>query len=148
MELESFKSIFERDIDKLIKELSMYNTDVNLWRINKQIKNSGGNLFLHIIGNLNHFIGATLGNSGYIRDRDAEFAENNIPKHILQKQLEELKTMVYNTLNQLTPGDLDKKYPVNVFGYEMTTMYFLLHLIAHMNYHLGQINYHRRLLDR
>jgi hypothetical protein len=30
----------------------------------------------------------------------------------------------------------------------MTLGYFLIHLYGHFNYHLGQINYHRRLLDR
>jgi uncharacterized damage-inducible protein DinB len=54
---------------------------------------------------------------------------------------------VQKTLQELKEEDLQKTYPINVFGYEMTTEYLLTNMAAHLNYHLGQINYHRRLLD-
>jgi uncharacterized damage-inducible protein DinB len=120
----------------------------NIWKVQKNVSNSGGNLTLHLIGNLKHFVGAILGNSGYVRDRDAEFTDKNVPLSELVRQLDEVKTVIHNTFARLTFDDLEKKYPVNVFGYEMNTLYFLMHLIAHLNYHLGQINYHRRLLDK
>ena len=148
MVLDSLKSIFDRDIEKMKNELSGYKKEENIWKINKNIKNSAGNLALHIIGNLNHFIGATLGNTGYVRNRDLEFTDKNIPRHQLIRDLDEVKTMIHNTCARLTFEDLEKKYPINVFGYEMNTIYFMMHLIAHLNYHLGQINYHRRLLDK
>lgn len=148
MVLDSLKGIFDRDIEKVKQELSLYQNEENIWKIHKNIKNSGGNLTLHLIGNLKHFIGAILGESGYIRDRDAEFTEKAIPVHDMIQQLDEVKTVIHNTFARLSFGDLEKKYPVNVFGYEMNTLYFLMHLIAHLNYHLGQINYHRRLLDK
>ena len=148
MVLNSLQSIFDRDLEKLKKEISSYSREENIWKTNKNIKNSAGNLSLHLIGNLNHFIGATLGNTGYIRKRDAEFTDKNVPLHDLQIMIDEVKTMIHNTFATLSFEDLEKKYPINVFGYEMNTIYFLMHLIAHLNYHLGQINYHRRLLDK
>jgi uncharacterized damage-inducible protein DinB len=148
MILDSLKSIFDRDIEKVKKELSLYNHEENIWKIKKNIKNSAGNLTLHLIGNLKHFIGAILGESGYVRNREAEFTDQGIPVQDMIRQLDEVKTVIHNTFARLSSEDLEKKYPVNVFGYEMNTMYFLMHLIAHLNYHLGQINYHRRLLDK
>jgi uncharacterized damage-inducible protein DinB len=148
MILDSLKGLFDRDIEKVKKELSLYRKEENIWKIQKNIKNSAGNLALHLIGNLKHFIGAILGESGYVRNRDAEFSDKEIPLHDMLRQLDEVKTMIHNTFAKLSPDDLEKKYPVNVFGYEMTTLFFLMHLIAHLNYHLGQINYHRRLLDK
>jgi len=148
MVLDALKSIFERDIEKVKQELSLYQHEENIWKVKKNIKNSGGNLALHLIGNLKHFIGAILGDSGYVRNREAEFSDQDIPVQNMIHQLDEVKTVIHNTFARLSSEDLEKKYPVNVFGYEMTTLYFLMHLIAHLNYHLGQINYHRRLLDR
>jgi uncharacterized damage-inducible protein DinB len=148
MILDSLKSIFDRDIEKVKKELSLYNHEENIWKVKKNIKNSAGNLTLHLIGNLKHFIGAILGESGYVRNREAEFTDQGIPVQDMIRQLDEVKTVIHNTFARLSSEDLEKKYPVNVFGYEMNTMYFLMHLIAHLNYHLGQINYHRRLLDK
>jgi uncharacterized damage-inducible protein DinB len=148
MILDSLKGIFDRDIEKVKQELTLYRNEENIWKTQKNIKNSGGNLVLHLTGNLKHFIGAILGDSGYIRTRDAEFSDKNIPVQDMVRQLDEVKTMIHNTFARLSQEDLEKKYPVNVFGYEMNTLYFLMHLIAHLNYHLGQINYHRRLLDK
>jgi len=148
MVLDSLKSIFDRDLEKVKQELSQYKNKENIWKVQNDIKNSGGNLALHLIGNLNYFIGKVLGNTDYVRDRDAEFTDKHIPVQAMLNQLDEVKTMIHNTFAMLSFVDLEKKYPVNVFGYEMNTLYFLMHLIAHLNYHLGQINYHRRLLDK
>ena len=147
MAIVALKSLFERDLEKLKKEISSYKNEENIWKVKKHILNSGGNLTLHIIGNLNHFVGGILGNSGYVRDRDAEFAKKDVTVVEMKRQIDELKAVIYNTLASLSDEDIDKIFPLQVFGYEMTTRYFLIHLLAHLNYHLGQINYHRRLLD-
>lgn len=147
MAIVALKSLFERDLEKLKKEISSYKNEENIWKVKKHILNSGGNLTLHIIGNLNHFVGGILGNSGYVRDRDAEFAKKDVTVLEMKRQIDELKAVIYNTLASLSDEDIDKIFPLQVFGYEMTTRYFLIHLLAHLNYHLGQINYHRRLLD-
>ena len=146
--LESFSSLYERDIDALMKELKAYKKEENLWLIEGEILNSGGNLVLHLCGNLRHFIGAMLGGTSYIRQRDDEFALKDIKRSELVNHVKETKKAVLETLKELPESKLDEIYPVNVFGKEMTTFYFLQHLHSHLTYHLGQLNYHRRLLDK
>lgn len=144
---ESLQSLFSRDLQKLKTEIESYQREENIWKIDKDISNSAGNLCLHLVGNLNHYIGMTLGNSGYIRNREIEFALKDIPKAKLIQQIDKTIEMVSLTLESLSIEDLQKEYPAEPLGYPMTTEYFLIHLFGHLNYHLGQINYHRRLLD-
>ena len=139
--------LFKRDLNKLIEEIDLYKNDTNLWEIDGLVTNSAGNLCLHLIGNLNHFIGAILGDTGYIRQRELEFSLKDVPKSELINQIKKTIEVVENTLNTLTEADLKKDYKVQVFKEAMTTEYFLIHLTMHLAYHLGQINYHRRLLD-
>lgn len=145
--IETLTKLFLRDLEKLRVEITSYKKEINLWIISGDIKNSAGNLCLHICGNLQHFIGATLGNSGYVRKRDEEFSKKNVPISELMNEIELTLIIVKNSLENLKDVDLQKIYPINVFSYEMTTEFFLVHLSGHLNYHLGQINYHRRLLD-
>lgn len=139
--------LFERDFKRLKHELESYKDEKKLWIVENEIANSAGNLILHMIGNLNHFIGATLGGSGYIRERDKEFSQKNVSKAEMMKMLEDTQTIVIKTLNKLHEKDLVKIFPIRVWGDNVDTGYFLIHLATHLNYHLGQINYHRRLLD-
>lgn len=147
MLLDTLIKIFNRDLNKLKAEIELYNNETNLWVVDKAISNCAGNLCLHIVGNLNTYIGATLGDSGYIRQRDLEFSLKNTPRAELLNQVDEVMIIVENTLAKLTPEDLEKEYKRKVFEDYMTTGYFLVHLTTHLAYHLGQINYHRRLLD-
>jgi len=144
---ESLQSLYTRDLSKLKTEIESYQNEQALWKIDNDILNSGGNLCLHLVGNLKHFFGAILGNSGYVRNREEEFSLKNIPKSELIQQIEETLNVVISTLSQLSEEDLEKEYPIEALGYPMTTEYFLIHLFGHLGYHLGQINYHRRLLD-
>lgn len=144
---ESLKPLYNRDLNRLKIEIESYKDEKILWKIDKNISNSAGNLCLHLVGNLSHFIGAILGNSRYIRYRDQEFSLKNVPKGKLIEKIQSTIEIVDSTLNKLSKEDLEKEYPVESLGYTMTTEYFLIHLIGHLQYHLGQINYHRRLLD-
>ncbi|PXW14340.1 uncharacterized protein DUF1572 [Chryseobacterium sp. CBTAP 102] len=144
---ESLRSLFNRDLNKLKTEIEAYQNEENLWKIDKNIANSAGNLTLHLVGNINHFIGAQLGNTGYVRHRELEFSLNDVPRAELIEKLEATIAMIDSVLPQLSEEDLKKEYPLVVFERAMTTDYFLIHLVAHLDYHLGQINYHRRLLD-
>ncbi|WP_131538806.1 DUF1572 family protein [Pedobacter nototheniae] len=139
--------LFNRDLNKLKFEIESYKTESNLWVIDKGILNSAGNLCLHLIGNLNTYIGATLGQSGYVRNRELEFSLKNIPQQELVKKIEDTILVLNKTLEVLTENDLNAEYPLVVFEDKMTTEFFLVHLTTHLTYHLGQINYHRRLLD-
>ena len=147
MYTDTLIKIFNRDLTKLKYEIECYSTERNLWIVDKSITNSAGNLCLHLVGNLNHFIGAVLGNTGYVRQRNLEFSLKDVPKRELLKQIDDTILVVTETLSQLSSADVDGLYPIEVFIDPMTTEYFLTHLVHHLAYHLGQINYHRRLLD-
>lgn len=138
--------IFDRDLNKLITEINLYKDEERLWIIKDGIGNSAGNLCLHLIGNLNHFIGAILGNTGYVREREKEFSLKNIPRKELIQSIENTITVIKESLSKLTATDFEKLFPLEVFGKPLTTGFMLLHLTTHLAYHLGQINYHRRLL--
>lgn len=147
MLVETLKSLFNRDLNKLKVEIESYQNENQLWAIDKNISNSGGNLCLHLIGNINTYIGAEIGKTGYVRDRPLEFSLKDISKSELIRKIEETILVVNNTLDLLTEEDLNTIYPQIVFEKEMTTGFFFVHLSTHLAYHLGQINYHRRLLD-
>lgn len=144
---ETLKILFRRDLEKLRQEINSYKDEKNLWKIEKEVSNSAGNLCLHLIGNLNTFIGAEIGESGYVRDRDLEFSQKHTSKNELLQKIDETIIAVENALETLTDEKFDEEYSLIVFDEPMTTGYFLVHLATHLNYHLGQINYHRRLLD-
>lgn len=138
--------IYSRDLKRLLNEVKLYEDERNLWVIKDGISNSAGNLVLHLAGNLNHFIGARLGNSGYTRNRPEEFALKNIPREDLLKTIENTITLVLNTLDTLNETDFNKDFPEEVFGKKDTVGFILIHLTTHLTYHLGQIDYHRRLI--
>lgn len=147
MIIETLKSLYNRDLNKLKLEIESYQNESQIWEIDKNISNSAGNLCLHLIGNLNTYIGAEIIKTGYIRNRPLEFSLKDIPKTELIKKIEETTVIVNNALDSLTEANLEAIYPQIVFEKEMTTGFFLIHLATHLAYHLGQINYHRRLLD-
>ncbi|MBU2940379.1 DinB family protein [Lacinutrix sp. C3R15] len=147
MLLVTLVKLYTRDLHAVIAELEAYSSEKNIWKVQGDVKNSAGNLCLHLVGNLNAFIGAALGNTGYIRKRDLEFSLKDIPRIELIQQIKDTVKVVENTLKNLTEEDLQKEYKRRVFEDTMTTEYFLVHLTMHLSYHLGQINYHRRLLD-
>lgn len=144
---ETLSQIFERDLNRLLTEINLYKNEDNLWVVKEGISNSAGNLCLHLLGNLNHFIGATLGHTGYVRYRDDEFSLKHIPRQDLVMNIGNCILIVKNTLKDLPEEDLEKDFPLEVFGKKDSTEFILVHLATHLTYHLGQINYHRRLLD-
>ncbi|CAN5848521.1 hypothetical protein BH24ACI1_BH24ACI1_12030 [soil metagenome] len=139
--------IFERDLNKLKEEINFYKNERELWIIEKEINNSAGNLCLHLVGNLNHFIGATLGETGFIRDREIEFSAKNETRQNLINEIEKTMETVKSSLNKLSNDAFDKNFPVEKHGKVVKMDFMLLHLLTHFNYHLGQINYHRRLIQ-
>jgi len=138
--------LFGRDLEKLSAELEQYPSEASIWTLSGDIKNSAGTLTLHLVGNLNHFVGKVLGHSDYIRDRDAEFSRQGVPRAALLESVHDTKTTIERVLSSLNATSLEEMYPLEALGYPMTTGYFLLHLFGHLSWHLGQINYHRRLI--
>lgn len=147
MIVNTLKTLFNRDLTKLKSEIELYENENTIWLVEKGITNSAGNLTLHLIGNLNTYIGAEIGKTNYIRNRALEFSQKNIPKKELIKSIEETIKMIENALHKITEEDLKKEYPVLVFDKKTSTEYLLIHLSTHLAYHLGQINYHRRMMD-
>ena len=141
----SLIALFQRDLTKLSQELEAYPSEESLWLVAHDITNPAGNLTLHLVGNLNQFIGVVLGDTGYQRNRDAEFGSRDIPKAELISMVQATSTMIESVLKDVNVFALEQPYPQEVLGYPMTTSYFLIHLYGHLNWHLGQINYHRRL---
>ena len=148
--LQELTQLYKRDLTRLIQEIENYEAETLLWVKNQPntegVNNSAGNLCLHIIGNLNHFIGTILGKTGYVRQRELEFSLKNVPKSEMIQSLHATISMIEKCLSEMKESDLTENYPIEVLGHPMTTGFFLVHLQGHLNYHLGQINYHRRLL--
>ena len=147
MNADSLISFFERDLNKLINEIELYKNEENIWRVEKNISNSAGNLTLHLIGNLNTFIGKEIGKTNYIRDRELEFSQKNVPRQELIKNINNTISIVKASIITLTNENLQKDYPILKFSELTTTEYVLVHLATHLTYHIGQINYHRRLIE-
>jgi uncharacterized damage-inducible protein DinB len=144
----TLRKLFSRDLNKLKLEIESYQDEKKIWYTEKSINNSAGNLCLHLVGNLNAYIGAVLGNSGYVRERDLEFTLKDIPRPQLVRSIEETIAIINTTLESLKEESLGEEYPVLVLKEKTSTEYFLIHLATHLGYHLGQVNYHRRLLDQ
>jgi uncharacterized damage-inducible protein DinB len=147
MLLETLKDLFTRDLNKLKSEIENYTREENIWMVDKHIANSAGNLCLHLIGNLNTYIGKELGGTNYIRNRDLEFSLKNIPRSELVNKISGAIEMVEQVLTSLNEVELSKEYPILVLDTKTSTEYLLVHLATHLAYHLGQVNYHRRFLD-
>ncbi|MCC6462547.1 MAG: DUF1572 family protein [Saprospiraceae bacterium] len=141
----TLSELFARDLRVLANEIHLYENEADLWIVRDGISNSAGNLCLHLLGNLQHFIGALLGNSGYVRDRDREFSDKNVPRAELLAGIETTIGVVTSTLNQLSAAQIEAEFPVKKRDQTVTTEHMLLHLFGHLSYHLGQVNYHRRL---
>ena len=145
--METLIQLFTRDLNRLSEEMAAFKNQKHIWEISGDIANSAGNLTLHLIGNLNHFVGAIIGATGYTRDRDAEFNDKDVEIGKLLNMILETRNVVNTVLSNFDEKKLLETFPMQLFGYKMTYEYFLIHLLSHLNYHLGQINYLRRILE-
>jgi len=138
--------LFRRDLRCFVREIEAFPDDATLWRCAPGIANSVGNLALHVAGNLRHFIGAGLGDTGYVRQRELEFTTREGTRASVIAQLEAAEKEVAGALESLTEQALDAPYPAAVGGHHVHARRFLLHLAAHLAFHLGQAGYLRRAL--
>jgi len=145
---EKFLAWYLRDLNKLKEELSLFKNENDLWKVEKQIFNSAGTLTIHLIGNIKHFFGAQLANNGYVRNRDKEFADRNIPREIILKEIDEIIAITQKILPTINDEKFNSEYPIEFLGNKRTVGEILFILYGHLNYHLGQINYHRRLITQ
>jgi hypothetical protein len=145
--LENLTNLYDRDLRRLETELAAFRREENLWKVSGQIVNPAGNLGLHLVGNLTTYIAKNLGGMDYTRDRPLEFSRRDVPLPELLAMVRATHGQVIQTLQTLQREDLEARYPEDVLGFEMTKGYFLMHLLAHLAYHTGQINYIRRVLE-
>lgn len=143
---DSIKVVMLRELRALDREIAAYPDDESVWRAPPGITNSAGTLALHMAGNLRHFIGHALAGSNYIRDRDAEFSTRNLSRDelhaIVATAIEELD----DAFEKITDDQLASEFPLPIFEQRFNAGGYLIHLAVHLSYHLGQIDYHRRLL--
>ncbi len=144
--LTELRQLFDRDLTQLATEVNLYVSDESLWKVIPGTTNSGGNLVLHLCGNLRHYIGFRLGQVDYRRDRPAEFALLGLSRGELLSLIELARQAVVTALSAMPAARLDDIYPEEVLGSPIAVGYFLIHLNGHLRYHTGQINYHRRLV--
>lgn len=147
MLIDTLKILFNRDLKRLISEIEQYTNEIDIWKVKGQINNSAGNLCLHLVGNLNTYIGKELGRTEYIRNRELEFSSKNVPRQELIQKVENTIAIINTALNNFNENLLKADYPILVFDEKTSYEYLLVHLTTHLTYHLGQINYHRRLIE-
>ena len=135
-----------RELAAVRRSVEAYPDDASIWRLPAGLPNSAGTLVLHLAGNLQHYVGAVLGDTGYRRDRPAEFARRDVPRSDLLRELAAAVTAIDHTLPTLTDEKLAQPYPETIGGHVLSTGVFLVHLSTHLAYHLGQIDYHRRVV--
>ncbi len=139
--------LYTRDLDRLMIELESYADEESLWIKVDGINNSAGNLFMHLCGNLQHFIGAILAKTGYERQRDFEF-NGKLSLAQITAEIVQTKQVLIDYFSNSEDADFQEEYPLQPFGYAMSVAYFMMHLHSHLSYHMGQINYHRRILSK
>ncbi len=143
---EDVRKVLTRELEAFAREVELFPDDESLWRTLPGVANSAGNLALHACGNLRHFVGAVLGGSGYVRDREAEFATRSGRRGDVARQLRETATLVSDVLARVPRDVLAAPYPKRHDGVQLRCDTFLLHVCTHLAFHLGQAGYLRRAL--
>ncbi|HEX5574301.1 MAG TPA: DinB family protein [Gemmatimonadales bacterium] len=144
--IPAVRAIFERDLNTLRREVEAYSNDQQVWQIVPGLTNPAGTLVLHLAGNLQHYLGARLAGTGYVRNRDAEFSRRNVPRVTLLSEIEAAREAMRAGLAALSETQLAEEYPEIIAGARLVTGVYLIHLTTHLTYHLGQVDYHRRVV--
>jgi hypothetical protein len=145
--IQLYKELFSRYLNQLTEEITSFKNESDIWELKGNINNAPGTLCVHLCGNLQHFIGAVIAKTGYVRQREHEFEVKHVPREELLSQVEVTRQIVEATFESLTDDELDKIYPANHFGENITYSYALTRLVTHFAYHVGQINYYRRAIN-
>ncbi len=146
MDIGWIRRLLARELASFSRELELFPDESLIWTVVPGISNSAGTLALHVCGNLQHFLGAVLGGSGYVRDRDLEFSARGVSRAALLAEIRKTAQVVETVLSRLPEATLTTAYPAVPGGSEVPTGLFLLHLCTHLAHHLGQAGYLRRAL--
>lgn len=139
---------YKKYFKSLKNEITQYENESAIWHVNSDIKNSAGTLTLHLCGNLNHNFGAVISGNGYVRNRDKEFTERNISKAELLRLITDTESTVLPVIESFTPEKMAEQFPEILNDEDQTVYDAIIRFSFHFAYHLGQINYHRRLLKK
>lgn len=142
---DTVAALYTRELRALEREIEAYPDEAQIWQAHPALPNTGGTLALHAAGNLLHFVGAVLGGTGYVRDRDAEFSRRGVGREELLAGLRTAREVVGAALATLPAARLEEWYPLPVANRRLRTGEFLVHLATHLAYHVGQVDYHRRI---
>lgn len=141
---QELAALFDRDLTRVTQELRAFPDTAALWAVAPGVSNAAGTLALHLEGNLREYLGRQLGNLEYTRDRAREFSARDVPQQELLDRIAELRETIPPVIRELAPEALAGAYPEPYNDAAISTQQFLLHLLSHFNYHLGQIDYLRR----
>ncbi len=144
MIVDAFRKVLLRDIEGVRREIAAYPDDVSIWSTRRGMTNSAGTLVLHLAGSLQHHLGALYGGTGYVRQRDSEFSRRDVPRATLLAELDAAGAAVVSGLERMTDADLAEPFAQEVGGVRPPLGHFLVHVAAHLAWHLGQVDYHRR----
>ena len=142
---QDFAKIYGRELDRLADEIAAYRIDEELWSTMGAQKNPPGALALHAVGALMGVIGSGLGGTGYLRDRDREFTERNVPRDQIVQRIRECRDTIVSVLDGLDDAAMSDTYPGKTppSRQGITTQGYLMHLLWHLGWHQGHIYYHR-----
>ncbi|HEY4323723.1 MAG TPA: DUF1572 family protein [Mucilaginibacter sp.] len=138
--------LYERDLLKLKDEIEKFKDETNIWKNTEGVINSAGTLVLHMLGNLNYTVGTMIGGTSYVRNREQEFSLTGVPREKLIADIANTITVVKTSLQGINHTKLDETYKLEMFGVKSTAFY-LTSFYGHFTYHLGQVNYLRRILE-
>jgi uncharacterized damage-inducible protein DinB len=145
-QMVALAGMLDRDLATLRREVEAYPDERDLWREIPGVANVGGTLVLHLTGNLQHYFGTRLAGTGYVRDRPAEFARRNVPRAELLREIDAARAAVKAASTVVGTAQLAADFPETVGGSRVKTSDYLVHLAVHFAYHLGQLDYHRRVV--
>jgi len=142
----SLADLYRRDLTTLAREIEAFPSDEMLWQTAPGVTNSAGNLILHLEGNLREYIGRQLGGIEYVRNRPLEFSARGIGRRELAERVTSLIDAIPPVIRSLSAEQMESPFPEVVLEKALSTQAFLIHLLAHLNWHMGQLDYLRRVL--
>lgn len=146
MQSADLNTIMTRELRALAREVQAYPDDASVWRTFPGMANSAGTLALHLVGNIQYYLGTKLGGDSYVRDRQAEFARRDVPRRELLSEIDRAIGVAERVLPKVSDQTMAANFPEPVGGKTLRTGEFLLHLASHLSWHLGQLDYHRRMV--
>ncbi|HTR04000.1 MAG TPA: DUF664 domain-containing protein [Thermoanaerobaculia bacterium] len=143
---ENLALLLVRELSTFARELDLFPDDAAAWKTGPGIANSSANLALHVSGNLRHYVGAVLGGTGYVRNREREFGRREGAREDVKAEVRAAIHDVETVLPNLPEEAFRRAFPEAVNGVHLPTDRFLMHLCSHAAYHLGQASFVRRVV--